>query len=62
MKGEHPVEGLCELLQVSRSGYYRWRRAPEPAGDAGRGAERAHRAVLRGSPEIWAGCDVSLRL
>ena len=26
MKGEHPVEGLCELLQVSRSGYYRWRR------------------------------------
>ena len=25
MKGEHPVEGLCELLQVSRSGYYRWR-------------------------------------
>jgi transposase InsO family protein len=27
MKGAHPVEGLCELLQVSRSGYYRWRRA-----------------------------------
>jgi transposase InsO family protein len=26
MKGEHPVEGLCGLLQVSRSGYYRWRR------------------------------------
>jgi len=25
MKGEHPVEGLCELLQVSRSGYCRWR-------------------------------------
>jgi transposase InsO family protein len=24
MKGEHPVELLCEMLQVSRSGYYRW--------------------------------------
>ena len=25
MKGEHPVAVLCELLAVSRSGYYRWR-------------------------------------
>jgi len=24
MKGEHPVELLCEMLQVSRSGYYGW--------------------------------------
>jgi transposase InsO family protein len=24
MKGEHPVELLCGMLQVSRSGYYRW--------------------------------------
>jgi transposase InsO family protein len=24
MKGEHNIEGLCELLSVSRSGYYRW--------------------------------------
>ena len=24
MKGEHPVGVLCELLAVSRSGYYRW--------------------------------------
>ena len=24
MKGEHSIEGLCELLSVSRSGYYRW--------------------------------------
>lgn len=24
MKGEHPVRRLCELLAVSRSGYYRW--------------------------------------
>jgi hypothetical protein len=21
IKGEHPVEGLCELVQVSRTGY-----------------------------------------
>jgi len=27
MKGAHPVEGLCELLQVSRSGRCSWRRA-----------------------------------
>jgi transposase InsO family protein len=25
MKGAHPVKLLCELLMVSRSGYYRWR-------------------------------------
>lgn len=24
MKGEHPVALLCEILAVSRSGYYRW--------------------------------------
>ena len=24
MKGEHPVAALCEILAVSRSGYYRW--------------------------------------
>lgn len=24
MKGEHAVSELCELLAVSRSGYYRW--------------------------------------
>ncbi len=27
MKGEHSVELLCEMLTVSRSGYYRWKRA-----------------------------------
>jgi transposase InsO family protein len=26
MKGEHPVELLCKMLQVSRSGYYRWKK------------------------------------
>jgi transposase InsO family protein len=25
MKGKHPLSVLCELLAVSRSGYYRWR-------------------------------------
>src|SRR5688500_7781482 len=25
MKGELPVRVLCELLEVSRSGYYRWK-------------------------------------
>jgi transposase InsO family protein len=24
MKGEHPVRLLCEVLSISRSGYYRW--------------------------------------
>ncbi|HYC71587.1 MAG TPA: IS3 family transposase [Opitutaceae bacterium] len=26
MRGQHPVRRLCELLQVSASGYYDWRR------------------------------------
>jgi transposase InsO family protein len=25
MKGEHPIRMLCDLLNVSHSGYYRWR-------------------------------------
>ena len=25
MKGEHPVQLLCALLDVAPSGYYRWR-------------------------------------
>jgi transposase InsO family protein len=28
MKGEHTVQVLCELLEVSRSGYYRWESSP----------------------------------
>ena len=28
MKGKHPVAMLCELLEVSRSGYYRWQESP----------------------------------
>lgn len=30
MKGEHTVQVLCELLKVSRSGYYRWESSPPP--------------------------------
>jgi putative transposase len=26
LKDEHPVTGLCDLYQVSRSGYYAWKR------------------------------------
>ena len=28
MKGEHSIARLCEILEVSRSGYYRWRQRP----------------------------------
>lgn len=28
MKGEHGIQLLCELLEVSRSGYYRWESSP----------------------------------
>lgn len=28
MKGEHSIKLLCRVLQVSRSGYYRWRQTP----------------------------------
>ena len=31
MKGEHAIVLLCELLRVSRSGYYRWSGAPVTA-------------------------------
>lgn len=31
MKGKHPVAMLCELLDVSRSGYYRWEEGPPTA-------------------------------
>ena len=31
MKGEHSLRLLCTLLEVSRSGYYRWRRQPSCA-------------------------------
>src|SRR5215213_1193153 len=28
MRGEHSVELLCELLKISRSGFYRWEKSP----------------------------------
>jgi len=31
MKGEHSIRLLCQVLNVSRSGYYRWRRQPTTA-------------------------------
>lgn len=31
MKGEHGIQMLCELLEVSRSGYYRWETAAPTA-------------------------------
>jgi putative transposase len=31
MKGEHSIRLLCQVLNVSRSGYYRWRRQPTSA-------------------------------
>jgi len=59
MKGEHSVDLLCEMLTVSRSGYYRWksagpcRREQEDAALAPRVAE-AHRRSRRtyGAPRV----------
>lgn len=31
MSGEHSISLLCEMLEVARSGYYRWRDRPESA-------------------------------
>lgn len=40
MKGEHSVRQLCAILEVSRSGYYRWRQH-RPSGRRRRDAELA---------------------
>ena len=44
MKGEHSIELLCELLGVSRSGYYRWL-AAKPTARAKRDAELSDKIV-----------------
>ena len=59
MKGEHPVGVLCELLAVSRSGYYRWQegRPTKRQSDDARLADQIAAAHLRsrknyGAPRI----------
>jgi transposase InsO family protein len=59
MKGEHPIRMLCELLQVSPSGYYRWcqqRLSPRQREDTAIAAKiaAAHRASrgTYGAPRI----------
>lgn len=60
MTGEHAVETLCETLDVSRSGYYAWRRH-EPSARARRDQElkahimEAHRLSRKvyGSPRVY---------
>ena len=59
MKGEHPVRLLCELLAVSRSGYYQWEehRPSQRERDDTRLAVRIARAHARsrktyGAPRI----------
>jgi transposase InsO family protein len=73
MKGQHPVELLCEVLAISRSGYYRWReRRPtqRQRDDASLAAQiaAAHRRSRRsyGAPRIVedlreAGTPISKR-
>jgi transposase InsO family protein len=59
MKGEHPVDLLCAMLTVSRSGYYKWkhpgpsRRAQDDAVLSAKVAE-AHRRSRRtyGAPRV----------
>ena len=59
-KAQFPVGLLCELLEVSRSGYYAWKGRPEPArvqADAALLAEikTSHRAArgIYGSPRVF---------
>lgn len=63
-RGEHPVRRLCQVLGVSRAGYYAWHRrqqqGPGPRavadGVLGRTIARVHRAsqARYGSPRIHA--------
>ena len=50
-QGEFPVEVLCDVLEVSRSGYYAWtRRPPSPTAAASRATRRADPPGPRGEP------------
>jgi putative transposase len=60
-KAEHPVSGLCELLGVSRSGFYAWERRPPSDRELAdlwlleqiREIHKANRGVY-GSPRVHA--------
>ena len=59
MKGEHSVDLLCEMLTVSRSGYYKWKSAGPSLRERGDVAllakvAEAHRPSLRsyGAPRV----------
>ena len=60
-RNQYPVDLMCQLLAVSRSGYYAWRSRPESqrAQDDRRllvAIRRIHAASggVYGSPRIWA--------
>jgi putative transposase len=52
MKGEHSLRLLCEVLEVSRSGYYQWR-ADRPTAHARRDAELA--ALIAAAHRVGRG-------
>ena len=60
-KGHFPVAVLCDVLQVSRSGYYAWtRRPPSPAalrreGLVGRSARSTAAAATLTAPRVYTG-------
>ena len=51
-KASYPIKRMCELLEVSRSGYYKWRESRDSGTDAvaaaARRAGRQGREVPRG--------------
>jgi transposase InsO family protein len=65
LAGEFPVDVCCDVLAVSRSGYYAWSRRP-PSARAGRRAELAARIAavhaenrgVYGSPRVCAALRV----
>ena len=39
-KATYPIKRMCELLEVSRSGYYKWRKTREAGAESDGGAAR----------------------